>query len=120
LDHVEFTVSGSATANITLTGSDADVMARISTFLDYNDDVIDFIGTDTVGANISSGGLTTNASGFVTSFGAGASSTLAEKIATVRAALRHSAPSSAPQQPHMPSLQRATRNPPPQPFAFWQ
>ncbi|WP_342769827.1 nidogen-like domain-containing protein, partial [Sphingorhabdus wooponensis] len=87
LDHVEFTVASSAKANITLTGSDADVMARISTFLDYNDDVIDFIGTDTVGANISSGGLTTNASGFITSFGAGASSTLAEKIATVRAAL---------------------------------
>lgn len=88
MDRVEFTVAGSATANISLTGTDADVMARISSFHDYNEDVIDFIGSDTIGSNISTGsGLATNATGVITSFGTGASTTLAEKIATVRSAL---------------------------------
>ncbi|WP_430463558.1 nidogen-like domain-containing protein [Tabrizicola sp.] len=85
-DRIEFTVTGSATAAIDTSGTDAQVAARITSIENYNNDVIDFQGTDALGANISIRGFTTGANGFVTNFGTVAT-TLGEKIAAVRAAL---------------------------------
>jgi RTX calcium-binding nonapeptide repeat (4 copies) len=85
-DRVEFLQAGSAALPSDLTATDVVLNSQITTFNDYYDDAIDFIGTDTMGANINTGGLTTNASGVVTAFPGGVT-TLGQKIAALRTAL---------------------------------
>jgi Ca2+-binding RTX toxin-like protein len=85
-DRVEFVVAGSAAAPADLSGNDAALIAQISTINNYNADAIDFIGTDTVAANLTIGGFTTDINGVVTNYG-GAVADLGDKIAAVRAAM---------------------------------
>jgi Ca2+-binding RTX toxin-like protein len=84
LDRIEFH-TGTATANINLSGDDASVISQITTITDYNEDEIDFTGTDAVWSNQSATGFSTNTYGFA-NFDAGIT-TLAGKIQAVHTAL---------------------------------
>ncbi len=84
-DRVEFLQAGSAALPSDLTAADSVLNTQITTFLDYYDDAIDFIGTDTILASYSSGGLTI-AGGVVTAFPGGVT-TLGQKIDALRTAL---------------------------------
>ncbi len=79
-DRIEFR-AGSATANISLSGTEADIMSRITTIVDYVEDTLDFAGTDAVLASYSGTAFSTSASGKATFTSAG---TLAEKITALR------------------------------------
>jgi Ca2+-binding RTX toxin-like protein len=85
-DRIEFTVDGSAALPGDLTANDATLIARMSSIENYNADTIDLKETDTVAANLTVGAFTTDINGVVTNFG-GASTTLGEKIASVKAAM---------------------------------
>lgn len=84
VDRVEFH-AGSARANISTSGTDGEVAARISSISSYNLDHIDFVGTEAIGASLDYANVDTNASGVVTF--TGVADTLGAKIAAVRSAL---------------------------------
>ncbi len=84
-DRIEFH-AGSATANINLSGTEASILAQISQITDYNQDTLDFAGTDSILASATfAGNLSTNANGFVSFLGG--QTTLAQKIQSLRTAL---------------------------------
>lgn len=88
-DRVEFLATGSADVPNDLTVNDSTLISQLSSISQYNGEAIDFIGTDTVAANLTVGGFTTNANGVVTAFGGGvtAGSTLGQKMAAVKTAM---------------------------------
>lgn len=86
MDRIEFLQAGSAALPGDLTANDATLISQISSISNYNLDVIDFVGTDAIAANVTAGVFATDGNGVVTAFGASVTD-LGDKIAAVRNAM---------------------------------